>query len=195
MASALRVRSSRRARTGLQPAPSPSAGALAARQRGAAGAIAAAGLVAVICAAACGTPVDLTKGLQIEVVSTGWFDVGRVNGQNKLVPSVTFRLKNVSDQTLSTVQVNALFRRVTEPDEWGSAFVTAAGSSGLAPGGSTDLLTVRSQLGYTGADQSRQEMLKNSHFVDAKVDLFVKYASTQWVRIGEYPIARELITK
>ena len=37
-------------------------------------------------------------------------------------------------------------------------------------------------------------MLKNSQFVDAKVDLFVKYGSTQWVKIGEYPIARQLIT-
>ena len=53
----------------------------------------------------------------------------------------------------------------------------------------------RSERGYTGADQSRQEMLKNTHFVDAKVELFAKYGSTQWVRVGEYPIARELITK
>jgi hypothetical protein len=156
---------------------------------------AAAGLLVAIWAAGCGPTVDLAKGLQVEVVSTGWFDMGIVKGQNKLVPSVSFRLKNVSDQTLSTLQVNALFRRVTEQDEWGSAFVTAAGSSGLPPGATTETLTVRSQLGYTGADQSRQDMLKNSHFVDAKVELFVKYSSAQWVRIGAYPIARELITK
>jgi hypothetical protein len=149
----------------------------------------------MVAAVGCGPTVDLTKGLAVEVVKTGWYDAGIVNGQNKLVPSVEFRLKNVSDQKLSTLQVNALFRRVTEQDEWGSAFVTAAGSSGLAPGASTDTLTIRSQLGYTGADQSRQDMLKNSHFVDAKVELFAKYGSTQWVRIGEYPIVRELITK
>jgi hypothetical protein len=149
----------------------------------------------MVAAVGCGPTVDLTKGLAVEVVKTGWYDAGIVNGQNKLVPSVEFRLKNVSDQKLSTLQVNALFRRVTEQDEWGSAFVTAAGSSGLAPGASTDTLTIRSQLGYTGADQSRQDMLKNSHFVDAKVELFAKYGSRQWVRIGEYQIVRELITK
>jgi hypothetical protein len=149
----------------------------------------------VVVAVACGPSVDLTQGLAVEIVRTGWYDAGIVNGQNKLVPSVEFRLKNVSGQTLSTLQVNGLFRRVTEQDEWGSAFITAAGSSGLAPGASTEKLTIRSQLGYTGADQSRQEMLKNSHFVDAKVELFAKYGSRQWVRIGEYPIVRELITK
>jgi hypothetical protein len=144
---------------------------------------------------ACGPTVDLTRALEVQIMETGWYDAGIVKGQNKLVPSVQFRLKNVSNQTLSTLQVNALFRRVTEQDEWGSAFVTAAGSAGLAPGATTQPITIRSQLGYTGADQSRQEMLKNSHFVDAKVDLFAKYGSSQWVRIGEYPVVRELLTR
>ncbi len=146
-------------------------------------------------AVACGPTVDVSKGLQVEVINTGWYDAGIVNGQNKLVPSITFRLKNVSDQKLSALQVNALFRRVTEQDEWGSAFLMAVGGSGLAPGATTDTLTARSNLGYTGADQSRQEMLSNSHFVDAKVDLFAKYGSGQWTRVGQYPIARGLITK
>ena len=151
-------------------------------------------IFALLCTA-CGPTVDLTKGLQVEVVTTGWYDVGIVNGQNKLVPSITFTLKNVSDQKLRTLQVNALFRRVTEPDEWGSGFITAAGSEGLAPGASTPPLNIRSLLGYTGAEQSRQEMLRNTHFVDAKVDLFAKYGSVQWVRVGQYPITRELLTK
>jgi hypothetical protein len=148
----------------------------------------------LLVSSACGPTVDLRQGLQVEVDKTGWYDAGIVNGQNKLVPMVAFRLRNVSGQRLSTLQVNALFRRVTEQDEWGSGFVTVAGSSGLAPGATTETLTVKSQLGYTGADP-RQEMLKNSHFVDAKVELFAKYGSTQWVRVGEYPIARELVMK
>src|SRR5262245_30208940 len=90
--------------------------------------------LALVCVAGCGPTVDLTQALHIEVIDTGWFDAGIVNGQNKLVPSLTFTLKNDSDRKLTSLQVNALFRRVTEKDEWGSGFVTAAGSSGLAPG-------------------------------------------------------------
>jgi len=148
-----------------------------------------------VCVAACGPTVDLTQGLHVDILDTGWFDAGIVNGQNKLVPSVTFTLKNISTKKLTTLQVNALFRRVTEKDEWGSGFVTAAGSSGLAPGATTPPITIRSQLGYTGSDQSRQEMLSNSHFVDAKVEIFAKYGSAQWTRMGEYPITRKLIEK
>ena len=152
-------------------------------------------LVFALLCAGCGPPVDLTKGLQVTVVKTGWFDAGIVNGQNKLVPSIAFTLKNVSEHKLSTLQVNALFRRVNENDEWGSAFMTVAGGEGLVPDATTETLTIKSSLGYTGTDQSRQEMLQNSHFVDAKVQLFAKYGSTQWVRVGEYSIARQLITK
>jgi len=153
-------------------------------------------LLLPVTAAPCGPTVDLTKGLKINVLETGWYDAGIVNGQNKLVPTITFTLTNLSDQTLVALQVNGSFRRVTEPEkEWGSRFLPAAGSKGLAPGATTDPLSVRSELGYTGSDQSRQEMLQNSHFVDAKVALTAKYSNIQWVRMGEFPIERKLLTK
>ena len=156
-------------------------------------------LLSIVCisivVASCGPTVDLRQGLQVLDVSTGWFDAGIVDGKSKLVPSVTLKLKNISDRKLTTLQLNALFRRVAENDEWGSAFLTAAGSEGLAPGMTTSELALKSQLGYTGTDQTRAEMLQNSHFVDAKVELFAKYGSTQWTRVGEYPVERRLITK
>lgn len=152
-------------------------------------------VLALVASTACGPTVDLTKGLEVHVVNSGWYDLGIVNGQNKLVPTVIFTLHNTSDQKLVTLQINALFRRVGEDTEWGSGFLTVAGSQGLAQGATTDPITIRSQLGYTGSDQSRQEMLANSHFVDAKVELFGKYASTQWVRLGSYPITRQLLPK
>ena len=152
-------------------------------------------LLAFVSSAGCGPTVDLTKGLQVNIVTTGWFDLGIVNGQTKLVPSATLTLKNLSDQKLQALQLNALFRRVNENEEWGSGFLTVVGSEGLAPGAITRPITIRSQLGYTGSDQSRQEMLQNSHFVDAKMELFAKYGSIQWVRVGTYPIERQLLTK
>jgi hypothetical protein len=150
-------------------------------------------LVAVVCAG-CGPTVDLSTALQVVDVSSGWRDTGMVNGQNKLVPSVTFKLKNTSDQPLPVLQMNVLFRRVNEDTEWGSGFVTVAGSEGLAPGATSQPLIVHSQLGYTGTDP-RQQMLTNSLFIDAKVQLFAKYASTQWVKVGEYPVTRTLLSQ
>jgi hypothetical protein len=153
-------------------------------------------LLAAVAAAACGgPPVDLTRSLQIDVVETGWYDAGIVNGQNKLVPAARITVKNTSDQTLVQLQINSLFRHGTDTEEWGSAFITAAGSDGLAPGASTQPLLLKSQNGYTGNDQTRQDMLQNSQFVDARIQLFAKYGSIQWVRMGEFPIKRVLLDK
>jgi hypothetical protein len=152
-------------------------------------------LLGIVSSVACGPAVDLSKGLEVIIINTGWHDFGIVNGQNKLVPTVIFRLKNVSDRKLVTLQINALFRRVSENSEWGSGFLTVVGSDGLAPAATTPPVIIRSQLGYTGTDQSRQEMLQNAHFVDAKVELFGKYGSTQWVRLGSYPVTRQILAK
>lgn len=151
-------------------------------------------LLAALATASCGPKVDLTKGLQVVDVSTGWWDAGVVNGQNKLVPSVTFKFKNVSDKTLEVLQANVVFRRVTEDKEWGSSYVKITGTEGLAPGATSDSQTVKSQLGYTGSE-SRQQMLDNAQFVDAKIELFAKYGNIQWQKVGEYPVPRTLITK
>src|SRR5580704_10534205 len=126
-----------------------------------------AGLLLATTSVACGPDVDLTKGLQILDVSSGWFDAGLVNGQNKLVPTISFKLKNVSEQTLSVLQVNVLFKQITDPKEWGSGLLTVVGSGGLAPGATTAMLMVKSDKGYTSTDP-RQAMLKNAYFVDAK---------------------------
>jgi len=152
-------------------------------------------LLAVLLCTGCGPTVDLTKGLAVTITNSGWYDLGIVNGQTKLVPMVTFTLRNTSDQKLVTLQINALFRRISENTEWGSGFMTVVGSQGLAPGAVTEPVTIKSQLGYTGSEQSRQEMLQNKLFVDAKVELFGKYGSTQWVLLGSYPITRQLVTK
>jgi hypothetical protein len=149
----------------------------------------------VLASVSCAPPVDLSKNMQVLDVSTGWFDAGVVNGQNKLVPTITFKLKNLSDQTLKVLQANVLFHRVSDPNvEWGSGFLSVIGSEGLAPGTTTNPLTVKSNLGYTGSDQTRQEMLANKAFIDATVQVFAKYGSVQWVKVGEYPIERRLVT-
>jgi hypothetical protein len=142
--------------------------------------------------AACGPKVDVASGVKVEVIESGWTEVNNDSGQTKLVPAIAFRLTNVSKASLPMLQVNAVFRRVNEDFEWGNAFRTAAGSAGLAPAASSSDLLLWSQKGYTGTEMAT-DMLVNSKFVDARVDLFGKYGSQGWTRLGEYPIARALV--
>ena len=152
-------------------------------------------VVLALAASACSGPaIDLKTALQVQDVSTGWLDEGVVDGQNKIVPSVTFKFKNATSQTISTLQGNIIFRRVGENDELGNGFVRVTGTEGLAGGATSQALSVSSQHGYTSTE-ARAQMLQNTLFVDARVQVFAKYGSTQWTLIGEYPIERRVITK
>ena len=48
----------------------------------------------------CSTQLDLKQALQVTDVITGWYDFGVVDGKNKLVPSVTFKLTKSFRQSL-----------------------------------------------------------------------------------------------
>jgi len=137
---------------------------------------------------------DISKLLAVTDIKTGWFDAGIENGMNKLVPTLTITLKNVSQQKVALVQLNAVIRRVGETEEWGGAYTKAIGSNGLAPGQSTPPIVLRSSLGYTGTEP-RNVMFQNHLFVDAHIQLFAKYGGANWVKLGEYPVARDLLTQ
>ena len=151
----------------------------------------------VLAASACsgGDGKDITKTLSITDVKTGWYDAGVENGMNKLVPTVILTLKNTDTVSpLKNVQLNAVIRRIGETEEWGGAYIKLVGADGLAPGASTKPVALRSNLGYTGIEP-RLQMLKNKQFVDSQVQVFVKHGGAQWVKLGEWQVARELLTQ
>lgn len=143
--------------------------------------------------AACSPPVDPTTVLEPTDIVTGWYDLGIVDGKNKLVPSISLKLRNKAEEPIGSVQINAIFRRVGEQEMWGEHFGWAIQGDDLAAGASTDDIVLRSALGYTG-DEPRMQMLQHSQFVDAKVELFLKHGSRVWTKLGEYPIERVLLT-
>jgi hypothetical protein len=139
--------------------------------------------------------IEVEKAVRITDVQTGWYDAGIVEGQkNKLVPSVSLRLENITEDSVESVQINAIFRRIGEQEAWGEHYVMAIPREGLAPGAKTRPIVLRSNLGYTGT-QSRLQMLQNREFVDAKVEIYGKSGSATWVKLGEQQIGRELLTE
>src|SRR4051812_41312565 len=106
------------------------------------------------------TSRDVQKDLKVVDVHTGWYDVGLVEGKNKLVPSISLKLENVSPEDINNVQVNAVFHQGSEQKAWGDQFVLGVDRNGLKPGATGGQIVLRSTLGYTG-DEPRAEMLKN----------------------------------
>jgi hypothetical protein len=151
-------------------------------------------LCAAVRLAACESR-EVEKDLKIVNVHTGWYDAGILQGgQNKLVPSISLELQNVSDRDIASVQMQAVFRRAGEQEAWGDHFVRAIDTSGLSAGATTNPIILRSPLGYTGSD-SRLKMLQNREFVDANVTILGRHGRRTWVKMGEFPIDRQLLTE
>ena len=149
-------------------------------------------------AASCNRSVDIKQALEVVDVSSGWYDAGIVEGKNKIVPSVTFKLRKKPDADLSVIALNVAFRYVPAPgsnveEPWEDFFVQRAE---FKNGNETDPLVVRLPNGYTGEPpQTRLEMLKNSQFRDVRARIFAKYSASQWVEIGAVDVQRQLLVR
>jgi hypothetical protein len=158
-------------------------------------ACAVAALVLSLGAAGCGAPdVDVAQVVKIAELTTGWFDVGIVDGQNKLVPSAVVTVTNTGTEKLSGLHIYVVFRFVGETEELGSGSFVLRGEDALAPSANSKPITARANWGFSGL-QPRAQMLMHSQFKDARVEVFAKFGSKPFVKIGEAQVVRQLLTK
>ena len=142
--------------------------------------------------AACGSRVDLKDALQVTDVSTGWYDAGVVDGKNKLVPSISFRLVNSADADLDAIGLNVVFRLADTDEIHEEIFKQRVPFENKQ----TELIIVRSQNGFTGdPPQSRLEMLQHSQFRDMDVVIMARQTSAQWVELHRVRVERTLLTR
>ena len=142
--------------------------------------------------------VDIKEALDITESSSGWYDAGIVEGKNKVVPSVKFRIRRKPGVNLNSVALNVVFRQAAAPgasteEEWDEVFLQTVA---ISEGDQSPPLTVRPQRGYTGdPPQTRLEILKHSMFRDVRAYIFAKHSSTQWIEIGSIDLKRELLVR
>jgi hypothetical protein len=159
------------------------------------------GLLPLAATVSCGQTVDFKQALRITETSGGWYDFGIVDGKNKLVPTMSFRIQKPADVRLRSVDINVHFKKISPQardskeaeEELAEVFLQ---NVEFSEGGQTALLTVRPDNGFTGEPpQTRAEMLANSHFRDVRARVFAKQSSTTWVELIAYEIPRVLVTK
>ena len=152
-------------------------------------------VVLSLVASSCGGTVDVKETFAVSDVSGGWFDAGISDGKNRLVPSVTFRIQKKTNEAVSAPSLNVLFKRLVggQEEEFEDVFMQRVEFS---QGNSSDLLTVRPKAGYAGeGQQSRADMLNNTHFVDVRAIIFAKQSSSNWIELARYDLPRQLLTK
>lgn len=148
-------------------------------------------LAALAGVAGCGPGVNLSTALVVTDMLSGWYDAGLKDGKTHLVPSFTFRLKNQSDRTLSSIQLTYDFWKVDEDGPFDSGLVQAIGSEGVAAGGVSDSITLRGTVGYT-LEGLRSDFFTHSLYRDATIKIFAKRSGTI-APLGEFKIERRLL--
>jgi hypothetical protein len=138
--------------------------------------------------------VEIDKAITVTDVFSGWHYAGVAEGDlNRMVPSFSFRLNNVSDETVSRVQLLVSFWPEGADGEIDSKQITGIGPEGLAAKASTDPILVRAENGYTlPLSQAREEMFMHSLFRDFTVKVFARSEGTL-VSLGEFKVDRRII--
>jgi hypothetical protein len=141
---------------------------------------------------ACRPSAPLDEKLVVTDIQTGYHDGGTQAGQNRLLPTLSFRVRNQSDSRVASVQFNAIFRVVGEEEELGSQLIRGIDSSGIGPGEVAGPYVLRSSFGYTG-EQARVEMFQHEGFQDVQVELFAKEGGARWVKLLDQLVDRHLV--
>jgi hypothetical protein len=141
-------------------------------------------------AASCGPQLDLAK-LEPTEIFTGYYDDGVKDGLNRLLPSITFRLKNNDAVPASQVQLTVSFWRDGDDGEKDSLEVEGIGNEAVAQGASSPAILVRAKVGYT-LEQPRDELFSHSQFKDFTAKLFAKRGG-KIVPIGQFRIDRRIL--
>ncbi len=156
-------------------------------------------IVAGTAAASCSAPVDFKQALEVTDVSGGWYDYGIVDGKNKLVPTMSFRVrKKQPDVNIRSIDLNVHFKKIAGPERKDEVVLDEVFLQHVefSEGTQTPLLTVRTEHGYTAdPPQTRAQMLEHSLFQDARTRVFAKQTPSTWVELIQYDLPRVLITK
>lgn len=149
-------------------------------------------ILAALFTVACQGPLDVKSALQATDVTTGWFDAGVVDGKNKLVPSVSFRLRNTSERDVDSVSVNIIFKFADTGEDYEEIFKQRVPFDNKQ----TDVITVHAQNGYTAEPpQTRADMLQHSGFRDMDAVIFARQGAAQWVELHRVRLERQVLTQ
>jgi hypothetical protein len=110
----------------------------------------------------------------------------------KLVPSISFRIKNTSDKPLKYVYFNANFKVRDDISNLGDGFLEAIGRQSLMPGETSQPILLKSNYGFDGTNL---EHFKTSAFFKSKVvdvKLFAKSQGSQYIPIGEWEVSQTI---
>ncbi len=137
---------------------------------------------------------DLEGAFELMDVQTKWVEKSYQPWPPKLVlvPAISFRIKNISDEPLKYLYVNANFKFRDDVANLGDGFIEAIRGEPLMPGDTSENFLLKSTHGIDGQNL---EHFKSSPFFQSKtvdVKVFVKSQGSQYIPVGEWEVSKNI---
>jgi hypothetical protein len=148
--------------------------------------------VLLAAASACGPEPDLRTSLKLVPTISGYYDDGVLpSGESRLLPSLTFQLKNEGDLPIDHVDLVIAYWEVGADGENDSNQIKGIGSDALAPGQTSEPMTVRASIGYKGYG-ARADFFTSVRYRGFIVKVFAKRRG-KTTPLGEFPVEQRVL--
>lgn len=135
---------------------------------------------------------ELAAAIEITDVETKWVEKYYQPWPPKLilVPAISFRVLNKSDDPINYVNFNAVFRFKDENENLGDAFMAAIRSVPVLPGEKSEAILLKCNYGVEG--KSINDFKTNPGWQTAAVKLFARSKGSPYVPVGEWDVSRKI---
>jgi len=130
--------------------------------------------------------------MQVTDVSTKWVSKFYQPWPPKLtlVPTVSFRVKNLTDKPLTYVDFNAIFKFKGDTQNLGDNFLAGIRGTALMPGELSPVITLKSNFGSEG--RSLASFQNNPQWRQVEVKLFAQTHGSRLVPLGQWEVSRAI---
>jgi len=135
---------------------------------------------------------DLESAIEVVDVETKWVDKYYQPWPPRLVlvPAISFRIKNLSDEPLRYINFNAIFRFKDDFENLGDNFMAAIRDNPIPPGETSDIILLKSNYGVEG--KSLATFASNPQWKLVIVKLFAQSKGSQFIPLGEWDVSRKI---
>jgi hypothetical protein len=139
------------------------------------------------------TDQEIKAAMEIELLDTKWvakeYKVWP-NAKLTLVPTVSFRVKNLSSNPLTYVNFNGIFKNKDDVENLGDQFLAAIRNKPVLPGAWSDPITLKSNLGVEG--KRLADFQNNPQWKTYFVRVFAQSKGSRHVLLAEWPVSRKI---
>ena len=137
---------------------------------------------------------ELEGAFELLEVETKWVEKSYQPWPPKLVlvPAISFKIKNISEEPLKYLYVNANFKFRDDVAILGDGFIQALRGEPLMPGETSEKILLKSTHGIDGQNL---EHFKSSPFFQSKivdVKVFAKSQGSQYIPVGEWEVSKNI---